>query len=293
MKEQGVIFNSNGQQLIAIEHLPLSTTEGVNKKGVIIVVGGPQTRVGSHRLFVQLARALAKQGVVVFRFDYSGAGDSEGKVSAFTDIQADIDAAINTFEQRHPDIIELSLWGLCDAASAILLYVNQYSQRSQSSAQAKIKHLFLVNPWVRQAQTEAKAYLRSYYVKRLLSKSFWQKLLAGQIKAKSALTDIQDFHQQSKTSDIDTNDSFVTHMLQGVSQFSGECTFVLSSNDLTADEFKLLINTNQQWRKVMASQTITVETIKNADHTFSQQHLKSQLIYLVCDILQRKKQVNS
>lgn len=285
MKEQGIIFNSNGRQLIAIEHLPLSTAQGSAKKGVVIVVGGPQTRVGSHRLFVQLARILAKQGVAVFRFDYSGAGDSEGKVSAFTDIQADIHAAINTFSQRHPDITELSLWGLCDAASAILLYINDYSQ---SSTSIKIKHLFLVNPWVRQVQTEAKVYLRSYYIKRLLSKSFWQKLLSGQVQAKLALTDIQNFHQQSQTSDIDSHDGFIVQMWLGLSQFSGKCHFLLSSNDLTADEFKLLITRNTQWREMMTSETITVQTIHNADHTFSQQHVKNQLMTLVCNTLQRK-----
>ncbi len=277
MIEQGVIFNSNGKQLIAIEHLPESTQQGQTKKGVIIVVGGPQTRVGSHRLFVHLARALAQQGIVVFRFDYSGAGDSEGSISTFTDIQHDIDAAIKTFQQRHCDITELTLWGLCDAASAILLYLNDFPK------QTKIKHLFLVNPWVRQAQTEAKAYLRSYYIKRLLSKSFWQKLLSGQVEAKSALTEIQDFHQQSQVNnDIDTQDNFVTKMLQGLNQFSGKCDLLLSGNDLTADEFKLLVKSNKHWREVTARATINLKIINQADHTFSQRDKKSQLIKLVC-----------
>lgn len=167
MSEQGVIFTSNDKQLVAIEHLPEPVHQGQSKKGVIIVVGGPKTRVGSHRLFVYLARALAKKGITVFRFDYNGAGDSEGAISIFTDIQNDIDSAIQTFQQRHSDITELALWGLCDAASAILLYLNERPK------QAKIKQVFLVNPWVRQTQTQAKTYLCSYYIKRFLSKHFW------------------------------------------------------------------------------------------------------------------------
>jgi len=285
MREQGVIFNSNGKQLIAIEHLPLPTNQNHPNKGVIIVVGGPQTRVGSHRLFVHLARALAEQGIVVFRFDYTGAGDSEGAVSSFTEIQPDINAAIQVFQQRHSDITELTLWGLCDAASAILLYLNEYPQQAQ---EANIKHLFLVNPWVRQAQTEAKIYLRSYYIKRFFSKSFWQKFLSGKVKTKSALTDIQGFHQQSKVSNnIDIQDDFVTQMLQGLSDFSGKCDFLLSGNDLTADEFKLLMKSDKYWRKVMARDTINVQIINQADHTFSPQHIKSQLIKLVCDVFAR------
>jgi dienelactone hydrolase len=43
----------------------LARPEQPTRRGVI-VVGGPQYRVGSHRQFLQLARALAAEGV--FRF---------------------------------------------------------------------------------------------------------------------------------------------------------------------------------------------------------------------------------
>lgn len=278
MSEQGVIFNSNGKQLVAIEHLPELVAQEQPKKGMIIVVGGPQTRVGSHRLFVYLARALAKKGVTVFRFDYSGAGDSEGTVSTFSDIQDDIDAAIKTFQLRHSDITDLALWGLCDAASAILLYL------SEKPEQAKIKRIFLVNPWVRQAQTQAKAYLRGYYIKRFLSKNFWQKLLTGKIKTKSTFSDIQKFHQQSQTSNnINKQDNFVTDMLRGLNQFSGTCDILLSGNDLTADEFKLLIKIDKHWRHAMARATINKQTIDHTDHTFSHRDKQIELIRLVCN----------
>lgn len=278
MSEQGVIFNSNGKQLVAIEHLPELVAQEQPKKGMIIVVGGPQTRVGSHRLFVYLARALAKKGVTVFRFDYSGAGDSEGTVSTFSDIQDDIDAAIKTFQLRHSDITDLALWGLCDAASAILLYLIEKPE------QAKIKRIFLVNPWVRQAQTQAKAYLRGYYIKRFLSKNFWQKLLTGKIKTKSTFSDIQKFHQQSQTSNnINKQDNFVTEMLRGLNQFSGTCDILLSGNDLTADEFKLLIKIDKHWRHAMARATINKQTIDHTDHTFSHRDKQIELIRLVCN----------
>jgi len=47
--------------------------------GVLIVVGGPQYRVGSHRQFVMLARFLADHGVPCMRFDYRGMGDVSGE----------------------------------------------------------------------------------------------------------------------------------------------------------------------------------------------------------------------
>ncbi|MEI6895632.1 MAG: hydrolase 1, exosortase A system-associated [Colwellia sp.] len=288
MREQGVIFNSHGKQLIAIEHLPAPIKDTkpselepkAVKKGVIIVVGGPQTRVGSHRLFVYLARALAEQGVTVFRFDYSGAGDSEGKVSTFTDIQGDIDAAIQTFQQRHSDIEMIALWGLCDAASAILLYVNEYPQV------VKIKKVFLVNPWVRQEHTQAKTYLRSYYMKRFLSKIFWLKLFSGKVPVKAVYRDIQAFHQQSLSANTLNNQvNFVTNMRQGLRKFTGKCHVLLSGNDLTANEFSLLIKNNKSWREITACDSIEVESIRHADHTFSQRGNKNQLIKITCQAL--------
>ncbi|KGJ97331.1 hydrolase 1, exosortase A system-associated [Colwellia psychrerythraea] len=284
MIEQGVIFNSNGKQLIAIEHLPmveaLPSDKTQAKKGLIIVVGGPQTRVGSHRLFVYLARALAKRGITVFRFDYTGAGDSEGEISPFTNVKNDISAAIDTFKQRHDDITDLALWGLCDAASAILLYLNETAQ------QDKIKHLFLVNPWVRQTHTAAKTYLRSYYIKRIVSKDFWHKLLSGKVKGKMAFGEIKSFHKQSQVSqNTNTADNFVTQMLQGLDEFTGKCNIMLSGNDLTADEFKLLVKSNKHWRDITARDTIDVQTISQTDHTFSQRDKQNQLVKLVCRAL--------
>lgn len=285
MREQGVIFNSNGKQLIAIEHLPLPTNQNHPNKGVIIVGVGPQTRVGSHRLFVHLSRALAEQGIMVFRFDCRGTGDSEGDVSSFIKIQPDINAAIQIFQQRNNDITELTLWGLCDAASAILLYLNEYPQQAK---EANIKHLFLVNPRVRQEQTEVKNHLRSNYIKLFFSKHFWQKLLPGKVKTKSTLIDIHGLYQQSKASnDIDIQDDFVTQMLKGLSNFSGKCDFLLSGNDLTSDEFKLLMKSDKYWRKVMARDTINMKIINRADRTFSQRDINNQLIKLVCNAFVR------
>lgn len=279
--EQGVIFKSSGKQLIAIEHLP--NNQSMNK-GIIIVVGGPQTRVGSHRLFVHLARALANKGITVFRFDYTGAGDSEGSVTSFTDIQADIHAAIEVFQERHSHIEALALWGLCDAASAILLYLNEYPQPT------KLQQLFLINPWVRQTQTQAKTYLQSYYVRRFFSKDFWMKLLSGKVEAKKSFQDIQLFHQQSKAGNSQPYaNNFIDEMLNGLNNYTGQSSFVLSGQDLTANEFALMIRNTKTWRRIMAYSSVDSMSIPDADHTFSQQKVKEQLINLTCDTLMKVK----
>ena len=65
VKEIPVVFNCQDSRLLGILHKP----EKPGRQGVLIVVGGPQTRVGSHRQFVLLARYLTLlQSVLIMTF---------------------------------------------------------------------------------------------------------------------------------------------------------------------------------------------------------------------------------
>jgi len=68
--EEALTFPLAGAQLLAI----LARPDVPRDCGVMIVVGGPQYRVGSHRQFLLLSRRLAAQGYAVWRFDYRGMG---------------------------------------------------------------------------------------------------------------------------------------------------------------------------------------------------------------------------
>ena len=56
------------------------------------------------------------------RFDFRGMGDSTGELRDFEEVNEDIGAAINAFQAHCPQLERIVLWGLCDAASASLLY---------------------------------------------------------------------------------------------------------------------------------------------------------------------------
>ncbi len=60
----------------------LSVPEQIQAHGVLILVGGGQYRIGSHRQFALLARHLSSSGIPVMRFDFRGVGDSEGQNGA-------------------------------------------------------------------------------------------------------------------------------------------------------------------------------------------------------------------
>jgi hypothetical protein len=83
------------------------------------------------------------------------------------------------------------------------------------------------------------------------------------------------------------DDNFVSRMLTGLTLFTGNCHVILSENDLTADEFKLLINRDTPWRKLLSRRAIIVNTVTQANHTFSMYDNKQQLATIVCNTLVR------
>jgi alpha/beta superfamily hydrolase len=101
--ERALAFDCNGQTLIGVVAAPARPAE----RGVLIVVGGPQYRCGSHRQFVLLARHLASHGMASMRFDYRGMGDSTGALRNFEHIEHDIRAAIDQFLAAAPGLTKL------------------------------------------------------------------------------------------------------------------------------------------------------------------------------------------
>jgi uncharacterized protein len=69
--EEAITFACGDDQLLGILHHANGTPR---RLGIVIVVGGPQYRVGSHRQFVLMSRAFAAEGYPVLRFDYRGNG---------------------------------------------------------------------------------------------------------------------------------------------------------------------------------------------------------------------------
>ncbi len=177
--EQALTFECGGERLVGIVAVP----EQPAPVGVLIVVGGPQYRAGSHRQFVHLARRLAREGIAAMRFDYRGMGDAGGEARSFEDVSEDIAAAIAAFRRACPAVEQFVLWGLCDAASAALMYID-------ASRDASVAGVVLVNPWVRSEATLAKTRIKHYYARRLLERDFWAKLLRGRVRVGDAVAGV-------------------------------------------------------------------------------------------------------
>lgn len=252
----------------------------LTSKGVLIVVGGPQYRVGSHRQFTLIARYLAAKGVPVMRFDVRGMGDSEGDIRTFEEIDNDLKSAIDQFYLEIPNIKEIILWGLCDAATAAAFYAH---------TDKRVSGLVLINPWVRTESSLAKTYFKHYYFKRLFDSGLWKKFLSGKFDFYASLYSVvrftKDFISSYFKSESENqsehfeyknpNLTLQERMYSGLKTFDGKLLVITSGNDLTAKEFLDLVKNSAKWQKLLAN--VKQQNLPDANHTFSHRVWRDQV----------------
>lgn len=281
--ERALTFGCGTEALIGVLHPGHAQAQ----VGVLLVVGGPQYRVGSHRQFVLLARRLAQAGIPVLRFDYRGMGDSSGAQRSFESVDDDIRSAIDVLCQQVRSVQKVMLWGLCDAASAALFYAHN---------DPRVAGLVLLNPWVRTEAGMARAYLKHYYLRRMVSGEFWKKILSGQWSVRASFASLIELASKLRKSPPSsevtaaekpsvTSNTPATNttplpaaMLAGWERFNGKVLLILSgNNDYVADEFRDLIATSRRWRKVLRRASTTRHDYNDANHTFSRSAWRDQV----------------
>lgn len=268
--EQATQFTCHGDTLIGILALPAHAA----RTGVVIIVGGPQYRAGSHRQFVLLARALVAAGCAVLRFDVRGMGDSGGAQRSFEAIGDDIAAALNHLQERVPTVQAVVLWGLCDAAAAALLFCHD-------RADARVAGLCLLNPWVRSEASLARTQVRHYYTQRLRQKEFWLKLLSGKVALGALGGFVQKLGQARRAADGAGKGGvtlpFQQRMAQAWQGFKGKMLLILSGDDYTAKEFLEYTGADPAWQNWQHHPGLTRHDIADVDHTFSSAAARKQV----------------
>ena len=265
-REEAVVFPCGEEELVGVFALP----EQSGPRGVLIVVGGPQYRAGSHRQFTLLARYLAQRGIASLRFDYRGMGDSSGASRTFEGAEEDIRAAVDRLVERLPAPREVVIWGLCDAASAALIY---------AQADPRVSGLILVNPWVRTEAGSARAQLRHYYGARLLQASFWQKLAQGEFNpARAARSFGGSLMRSIRRSRNHARKPLPERMEAGLRGFRGRVLLILSGKDLTAQEFNSLVKSSPSWQGLLREPRVTRFEMPGANHTFSRRDWREQVL---------------
>lgn len=261
--EKPLLMPCQGQTLVGILSEPLQS--GVaDKVGVLVVVGGPQYRVGSHRQFVLLCRALAKAGVAAMRFDFRGMGDSSGAMRRFDAVNEDIACAVDAFFCARPNTEKLVLWALCDGATAASFY---------AATDPRIAGLVLLNPWVRTEEGQARALITHYYRDRIFSKDLWLKVLGGKFNFRDSLASltgtVKKLASPSAAATQSTPQTLPEKLLHALSRSASPILTLLSGRDIVAAEFQRAVASTEQWSAWLASGRVQTQTLESADHTFS------------------------
>lgn len=261
--ERVLDFRCDQARLWGILAQPRAATPATDT-AVLIVVGGPQYRVGSHRQFVLLARALAAAGFPALRFDYTGMGDSEGERRAFDAAGADVRAALEALARACPDARRIVVWGLCDAASAALMF---------ATADPRVAGIVAANPWARSEATLAAATVKHYYTARLLQPDFWRKLLGGGLQWRASLRALAANLKRARRGAVADGgagrETFQDAMARGLARFQGEVLLIISGNDLTAKEFLGCAGSSAAWKGLLTDRKVRRVDLAEADHTFS------------------------
>jgi exosortase A-associated hydrolase 1 len=187
--------------------------------GLLLVTGGTQSRIGSHRMYEELSKALAEEGIFCLRFDRRGVGDSEGLDPGFLGSGPDISAASAVLRAHHPGLERVYGFGLCDGATALALFGDE----------AGLDGLILVNPWLVEAEAgePPPAAIRRHYRERLLSIEGWKKLLSGGVDYRKLLRGLVKSRRRDGS-------PLAQQVADGLSRHRLPAEWILATGDATA-----------------------------------------------------------
>ncbi len=297
--EWPIVFSCEGDAVLGMVHASVSPAADMpnlraEPRGLILVVGGPQYRIGANRQYLLLAREAAGAGWPTFRFDYRGMGDADGTLHTFEDIAADLRAAIDCFISQ-TGVREVVLWGLCDGASAIAFY---------AATDQRVVAIGLANPWVRTEALQAEAALSGHYRRQLAQAETWRRILRGKVNLAASVFNISagigslirarisgmmqglrtllPLSRQPSTSVEDISATgpspLPDRVWSSLCRFRGPVLLFLSGEDDTAMEFETAAKRHHRFAQFLTSSQVALSRLPTADHAFSRKVWRDMVI---------------
>jgi exosortase A-associated hydrolase 1 len=249
IEQRALRFTCQGCSLIGIIDVPERTLP----RGVLLLADAAQYRVGGHRQFTLLSRALAARGIPVMRFDRRGMGDSDGDAGSADALDEDIGAAMKEFFIQAPEMKEIVILGLGDGASAAALY---------AGGDQRVHGLVLLNPEVGPVLDENRA-PRTAALARLLEVGFWKKVAAGRLDAGAAPALLRPARAGQADSTL------AQRVGASLAAFRGQVLVVLGSDAPAGQEFARLMARHQLGcRRV---------EVAGADHHFARREWRDEV----------------
>ena len=279
MREEAVLFGET-KSLVGILTEPANLHPQQPRPAVILLNPGIVHRVGPGRIYVNIARTLAKMGFVVFRFDFSGIGDSPVRQdnlpfekSAVSDAQQAMDAL-----QSERGIDQFILLGGCSGAVISM---------ETAGCDPRVLGAILINFPVNQDEEEATAGQYSqkaahyYWNFALYNLKSWRKLFTGKADYLQLLRalhfQVRRFLFSRRSGCAGDND--LKRKLQTVTARGTRLSFLYSDSDIAPRDLREALG-NELARLVRLG-TIALKAVPRADHTFSSLYDQERLLQLI------------
>jgi pimeloyl-ACP methyl ester carboxylesterase len=275
--KQIVNIPSGGWKLHGIVHVPARTPE---RRVGVVLVQGPNTKFGTHRLFPQVAEALVEAGFFVLRYDNRGTCDSPGICElTFVDRVADVHAVASFFRQQYRLDAVLG-WGLCMGAAVGIHAAATNGER------AKWDGLILVNilahpplagvPRQAYSELDGKKVAKNVFSHQNPVKKIWKILTSREnwlYKGPALLR--RYLHLDRELNDLRKDISRVGAML---TTFEGPMLLLFGERDRYWAAFRDEVNAGD--RLGLAKKAIPPDcvAVKDGDHTFSSASLMAELL---------------
>lgn len=276
-----------------------SAPAGPQLPAVILSNVGANHRVGTHRLYVTLARTLAAQGFCVLRFDKAGIGYSKPTPQGQEhDVHGacgadDIRAAMQFLQESHGQR-RMVLAGLCSGA---------YLSYLAALADARVAGLVLMNQqtyrW-REGDTvevRKRATIKSsaFYLRAAGDGATWKRLLTGQVAARQIAARLLQrmarrlrLRGQTLLTGLLRNQHLpgpVARHFRAMAARGTDLLFIFDANDSGVD---LMSEQLGPRACLLQQQGVRVEILHGVDHTFTPRWSQRHLAALIADHLQQR-----
>ena len=302
INESVICYGPNNKRIAILTEPEIS--DGKNYPIIIIANSGANHHVGPNRLYVLLARQLSRKGFRCLRVNVRGLGDSVDDIPAeenivYIDNSSDeIKLAMQSFGADWLNNRFIIL-GLCSGS--------YYSFHAAKDIQdANIIESVMINPltfyWTEGMSLDASPAINysqwNWYKSAVKNPDSWLKLVKGRIELSELFKTIArrlkiifQLNMKKLSYTINTDDDTVSRQdlnrdLMDITNNKRYLSFFLARNDPGYDI--LLTNAKGTVKKLLKKEKISIDFIENADHTFSKQKPRCELIDLIVNKLSKK-----
>jgi pimeloyl-ACP methyl ester carboxylesterase len=238
-----------------------------NRPAIVILNTGIIHRVGHHRMFVTMSRALGAVGYTVLRFDFSGIGDSSPRYDGLSLVDAcmaEIREALDWLE-RDGAASRMILIGLCSGADHAVLY---------GHTDPRIVGLVLMDPSI----PPTLRYYVHYIGRRLRRLRTWFNVLSGRSRTlRMLMRHMLPIAQRYPLQNRVPRQTIERHYRNSVD--SGIEILAIFTEETTRQTYREQMI--EALPNVSFGDRLTLEFFPGSDHTFALESDRSRLIQLI------------